>query len=481
MYPYRSCYVNFAGHLLNAYNPNVLHPGLMYRWSDSEWVGFIDMIADFGYNVFEFWLEPQFFCRAGLDSEYGRELARQMQIVIEQGHRRGVAVKLLAALSTVGADWHTHCPNDPVEWQEVRKLWGEWLRRFEGMGVVGIFPGDPGGCSRNGCTAETFIDKSLELSELVQRLQPGAILELGTWGSPFFGWGNIQGPAGWKGEFIPSIQGTAWQFDAARAECAMRHLLKRLPDFPSTTQVAINLGFNPDGDPDVLERAQDARPWAREIAKTNRIVTWDFSLTEGENAIFPHYRFSRLYTQRRREHEAAPYNGGICFTMTPRLNQLSLYQAAQSMIAPERDPASVTRGFYTKLWGERAGELAEVLPVFEVYQDWGNHEKIKISKTDFHQAMLRGVEILEKCSAGAMADRPFSPDPETYRQELIFFFKIFRDLSAPRADFDALRSVYWKRVYAIYDHLPDHVDPRPKANTDRLIDFFRRPTWEEKS
>jgi hypothetical protein len=481
VYNYRSCYVNFAGHLLNAYNPNVLHPGLRYRWSDTDWGRFVDMIADFGYNVFEFWLEPQFFCRAGLESDYGRELGRQMQRVIDQGHRRGVAVKMLAALSTVGLDWHTHCPNDPVEWHEVQMLWGEWLRRFEGLGVIGIFPGDPGGCSRNGCTAETFIDKSLELAELIQRLQPGAILELGTWGSPFFGWGNIQGPAGWRGEFIQSIQGTAWKFDAARAERAMRHLLKRLPDFPSTTQVAINLGFNPDGDPDVPERAQDARPWAREIAKTNRIVTWDFSLTEGENAIFPHYRFSRLYSQRRREQEAAPYDGGICFTMTPRLNQLSLYQAAQSMIAPERDPATVTRGFYTKLWGERAGELAEVLPVFEVYQDWGNHEKIKISKPDFYQAMLRGVEILKNCSATSPTDMPFFPDAETYRQELIFFFQIFRDLSTPRADFDALRSVYWKRVYAIYDHLPDHVDPRPKANTDRLIDFFRRPDWEESS
>jgi hypothetical protein len=105
VYNYRSCYVNFAGHLLNAYNPNVLHPGLRYRWSDTDWGRFVDMIADFGYNVFEFWLEPQFFCRAGLESDYGRELGRQMQRVIDQGHRRGVAVKMLAALSTVGLEY----------------------------------------------------------------------------------------------------------------------------------------------------------------------------------------------------------------------------------------------------------------------------------------------------------------------------------------------------------------------------------------
>jgi hypothetical protein len=481
VYTYRSCYVNFAGHLLNAYNPNMLHPRLPHRWSDAVWVRFVDMIAGFGFNVFEFWLEPQFFCRAGLDSDYGRELARQMQVVMERGRERGVAVKLLAALSTVGPDWHTHCPNDPAEWREVLALWGEWLQRFEGLGVVGIFPGDPGGCSRNGCMAETFIDKAQELAELVQRLQPRAMLELGTWGCPFFGWGNIQGPPDWRGEFIPSIQGTAWQFDAERAERAMRHLLKRLPDFPPTTQVAINLGFNPDGDPDVPERAQDARPWAREIAKTHRIVTWDFSLTEGENGIFPHYRFNRLYAQRRREQAAAPYDGGICFTMTPRLNQLSLYQSAQSMIAPTRDPAEVTRHFYTRLWGEGAGELADVLPVFEVYPEWGNYEKIHLGKSEFHRAMGRGLAILEGCRTSAQTDFPFFSDPETYRQELIFFFTLFRDLSAPGADYDALHSVYWNRVYAIYDHLPDHVDPRPKANTDRLINFFRQADWEGKS
>lgn len=480
MFSHRSCYVNFAGHLLNAYNPNLIHPGLMYRWSDAEWSRFVDQIAAFGFNVFEFWLEPHFFCPAGLTGEAGRDLARQMRVVIEQGHRRGVSVKLLAALSTVGPDWHTHCPNDPAEWREVRGLWAEWLRRLDGLGMVGIFPGDPGGCSRNGCTAETFIDKALELTELVQRLQPQAVLEVGTWGSPFFGWGNIQGPPGWRGEFIPSIQGTAWQFNAARADRAMRHLLKRLPEFPPSTQVAINLGFNPDGDPDVPESAQDARPWAREIARTHRIATWDFSLTEGENAIFPHYRFGRLYAQRRRELQAAPYTGAICFTMTPRLNLLSLYQAAQSMLDPARDPTAVTREFYTRLWGADAAALAEVLPAFEVYPDWGNYESISIGKADFNQAMRRGVSILMDCRLDSPSGAAFAVDADRYRWELLFFFKLFRDLSAPGADYDALRKKYWNRVYAIYDHVPDHVDPRPKANTDRLIDFFRQAEWKVK-
>jgi len=38
---------------------------------------------------------------------------------------------------------------------------------------------------------------------------------------------------------------------------------------------------------------------------------WDFSLTEGENAVYPHYRFARLFARRQEERAAAPYSGGI--------------------------------------------------------------------------------------------------------------------------------------------------------------------------
>jgi len=41
----RSCYVNFAEHLLNAYSPNVASPVEMYRWTDADWFRFVDQIA----------------------------------------------------------------------------------------------------------------------------------------------------------------------------------------------------------------------------------------------------------------------------------------------------------------------------------------------------------------------------------------------------------------------------------------------------
>ena len=470
----RICYINFASHLLNAYNPNMMHVGLPYRWTDAGWFRFIDMIADFGFNTFEFWLEPRLFCREGLASDYGAEFTRQINAVIDYAHGHTIDVEMLVGLATSGSDWRTLCPNEPDEWAETQYLWDAWTRRFPGLGVVGIFPGDPGACSRNGCTAETYIDRSIDVAHLVKRNLPGCEIEFGTWGPPFFGWGNLQFPEGWRGEFIQDLQHTAWDFDKARADRSMNHLLQRLPDFPTDTAVAINMGFNSDGNP---TGDQDARPWAREIAKTHRILTWDFSLTEGENAIFPHYRFARLFQRRHEEREAAPYSGGICFTMTPLLNQLSLYESAQSFLAPGADPnadhAALAERFYTRLFGPSGRELAHLLPLMEMIPDWGHYVAVSLPRAGLHARMADLSDLLRSLDGHENPSAPFHPSLPDYRRELLFFAEMFRDLSAPSPDYDALRQRYWQRVYAIYDQLPRHVDPRPHAATDHLIQFFR--------
>jgi hypothetical protein len=467
----RSCYINFAEHLLNAYNPNMTAPPDLYRWLDEDWRRFIDMIAGFGFNLFEFWLTPRLFSPSALDKPFAREFARQMNGIIEHARARGVGVKMLCILNTVGDDWHAHCPNDKEEWAELLSLWTVWLQRLPGLAVVGLFPGDPGGCSRNGCTARTFIDASLRLSQIIRRHQPGAAVEIGTWGPPFWGWGVMEGPPGWSGQFHQEYQHTGWRFDPARADDAMEYLLRRLPEFPPDTRVAINLAFNGDGNPDADGGAQDARPWARRIAQTHPIVTWDFSLTEGENAILPHYRFERLFAQRRREREAAPYAGGICYTMTPRLNQLSLFQAAQSFVQPDADPIQLTRQFLCGVLGPAAEPLAEALPLFEIIPDWGNYQRIDLARPEFHRIMRESAELLRSLTP-RQSPWPFHPSPAEFQAELRFFFELFRDLSDQRPDFDELRQRYWQRVYAIYDHLPKHVDPRPREATDRLIGFF---------
>jgi hypothetical protein len=471
MHPRVIYYNNFASHLLNAYNPNMYHPGLPHRWSDEDWFGLVDMIASFGFNVFEFWLEPRLFCREALETEACREFQRQMTSVIDHAHARGVQSEMIIAIATVGEDWRTLCPNVREDWQEIEFLWDTWTRRFPRIDLVGIFPGDPGACSRNGCTAETYIDKSVEVSRIIRRNLPQAQVEFNTWGPPFFGWGNIRMPPGSRGEFIPADQGTAWTFSKERADRAMAHLIRRLPDFPTDTVVSINLGFNGDGNP---TGEQDARPWAREIARTRPILTWDFSLTEGENAIYPHYRFERLYQRRREERDAAPYQGGICFTMTPRLNQLSLYEAAQSFRSPDADPRQVAGDFFEAIFGPGSREMVDHYQLFEVIPDWGSYGAVRIPRSIYHRLMNELVEMLRGLHPRPSPGLMLHPSPATYRDELLFFARLFAELSGPSPDYAALKQRYWDRVYRIYDELPDHVDPRPRHAKDRLVKHFAR-------
>jgi hypothetical protein len=379
---------------------------------------------------------------------------------------------MLVSLATSGSDWRTLCPNVPEEWAEILYLWDAWTRRFRGLTIVDIFPGDPGACSRNGCTAETYIDRSVDISHLVKRNLPSAGVEFGTWGPPFFGWGNLRTPPGRRGEFVAADQHIAWDFDKSRADRSMEHLLRRLPDFPPDTAVAVNLGFNSEAK---LTPAQDARPWANEIARTHRILTWDASLTEGENGIFPHYRFGPLFQRRQEERAAAPYSGGICFTITPRLNQLSLYESAQSFLNPAADHAELAAGFCERLFGPPARELARQMPYFEIISPGGQYQftQLGVARADYHRKMGEVIELLRSLEGHERTEVPFHPALPDYRAELLFFARLFADLSAPSPDYDALRQRYWERVYAIYDHLPRHVDPRPHAATERLIGFFK--------
>ncbi|MHC4884534.1 MAG: hypothetical protein ACYTGH_05555 [Planctomycetota bacterium] len=481
----RIYYNNFAGHLLNSYNPNMLHLELIYRWSDEDWFRTVDMVKGFGFTHMEFWLVPRLFCREGLTSDFGQEFIRQMSRVTGYGKSKGLPVIALCSLATVGSDWKTLCPNCEDEWAEIRFLWDAWTKALPDLGGVEIFPGDPGACSRNGCTAETYIDRSVDIASLVTDNLKDASVLFNTWGPPFFGWGNLKGPEGWAGEFIQSYQHTAWDFDAARSERAMNHLLQRLPDFPAGTSVGINLAFNPDGNPQstcagffagdeegVPKCSEDARGWARRIAETHPIHTWDFSLTEGENAVIPHYRLKRLFERRREERSAAPYGGGICYTMSPQINPLSLAAAARSFIEPDADSDEFASDFYESIFGEGGRALIPYLHLFEVFRDWGCYVTIEESREEYHEKMGILVSLLEGL-AGEERSGVIYPEASEYRLELLFFAILFRDLSAPAPDYTLLRDRYWDRVYKIYDSLPEHVDPRPHQATESLIRRFR--------
>lgn len=466
----RIFYNNFAEHLLNRFNPNMTYPEKACRWSDSDWCGMMNMVADCGFNIFEFWLVPRLFCREALDSEYGKEFVRQIRVAADAAHKRGIKIEALCCLVTVGTDWKSYCPNCPEEWEEIRYLWKSWAERLDFVDIFSIFPGDPGCCSRNGCDAITYIDKSIEITHLIKSVRPNAEFDFNTWGPPFFGWGILKGPEGWQGEFLQDYQASAWEFHADRCRKSMEYLVNHAEDFAKPCSISINLGFNPDGIP---RGDEDGRPWAKRLAEKVPVQTWDFSLTEGENGIFPHYRFKRLFEQRKKEQAVGCYSGGICYTMTPFLNSLSFYESAKSFMNPDADENRIAREFYNKVFGNGAEELVEDLILFEIVPEWGNHVKLEISREEYHKRMMRFTERAAAWKGKLNGSFKIYPSAEYHRAGLEFFGGIFRDLSADNPDFDSIAKRYWDHVYAIYDTLPEHVDPRPKMAVKRLIGFFR--------
>ena len=474
-FTHRACYINFAEHLQNAWNPNLYYPGAPNQWSDNDWRGFFRMIAGFGFNVFEYWLPPTLMDRPTLaGAPVPVAFAERMRRVTVLAHEAGLKVKFIIAVNTIGPQWYFACPNDRAERQLVLDLWRHWLRELPDTDIVGIFPGDPGGCNRNGCTHETFVDLALELCGLIK-----AQVEVGTWGTPFTGWGNdLISPPGWDGNFKPLLQqklpGGAfahiWNGGPDRARAAMEYFLKRLPEFPESALVAINLGFSPDAD---AVMGGDARPWAREIAKQRAITTWDYSLSEGELVLYPHWRLPRLAARRREERAAAPYVGGMNYTMSPKLNYLTLFAAGQLFLDPTVDPDQLAAKFCAQVFGKEHAALGVLFEAFEVVPGWGHYPRRKWSKP-----VLRSTyrEIIDRLEAADVTTTTLVPDAERYRQDLLWFARQFLALAGDQPDRAQIKRDYWQKTFAIYNHIPMSVDERADQAATKFSQLLHEET-----
>lgn len=475
---HRSCYVNFAEHLQNSWNVNVLYPEAPNRWSQEDWRRFLTMVESFGFNCLEYWLVPTLFHAAALEGGgIYTEFAETMRQVNEIAHDLGLKTKYLCIVNTIGPEWYFACPRDPADKDMILRLWRHWARELAGTDIVGLFPGDPGGCNRNGCTHETYIDLALELTELIKQENPAAAVEIGTWGTPFWGWGSdmLELP-GWDGTFgmlqeaSREISEESWQWRGtpARAREAVAYLLRRLPDFPQDTLVAINLGFSPDGH---TTHGGDARPGAREIAKLRQITTWDYSLSEGELVCYPHWRLPRMAARRREEQSAAPYVGGMSYTMTPKLNLLTTYAAGRFFVNPAADPDLVSWDFCNQVFGEEHASLGELFEAFEVVEGWGHHPRRQWSKEVLLEKYEEIIERLEAADVSGCS-LPLFPDPETYRQELLWFARRFRELAGPEPDRERIRREYWDRALAIYEAIPMSADERAEDSARRFSEIL---------
>ncbi len=507
-FPMRICYVNFAEHLQNAFNPNVLFDTPVNRWTTAEWERFIDMASSFRYNIFEFWLVPTLFSPEALHGgKIQRQFVETINHVIAYAKRRGVAVHPIIA-NTAGQNWQTLCPNDPKERAELFALWDYWSRTMRGNEYMGIFPGDPGGCCRNGCTAETFVDMCLDLSKVLQRNNPGVKIEVASWGEPFAGWG------------VP-----LWTGDGKRAEKSMRYFLAKLPEFPPGMFASINQGFNPDCNPTSL--GNDGRPFAKEAAKTRPVLTWDYSVTEGEGTVSPRCRVRRMFQQRLAELAQGCYSGGICYTMAPKLNCLSIFCCAEAYWNPNLKPEGVLADFGRLVFGERRAAIGPLMEEFEVIPDWGYYAPFPYSPERLQKSMARLLPMLEGVSPESKSRLPLAPTMAEYRKSLSYYADLFQRLASValdleqarklalksghipasrrdllsladleetlaaagdfaeraalsavaarlrQADVAALRKGYAKTVYGIYDSgIPAPVDPRSGDATNNLFNLF---------
>jgi hypothetical protein len=512
--------MNFAEHLQNAYNPNVFFETEINRWSKADWERFIDMVSAARYNMFEFWIVPTLFGRS--NEQQSGKFVKTINDVITYAQRRGVSVHPIVPVNMLGAEWFYACPNDPKEKKRIVDAWDFWTKSVQGNDSWGIFPGDPGGCTRNGCTKETYIDLALELSAIIRRNNPGAAVEVGTWGEPIAGWG------------VP-----LWTVNREVAERSMEYLLKKLPEFPQGTFVSINRGFNPDANPEPIEADSqrevhgiafmrgggDGRSYAKRASALVPVLTWDYSVTEGEGTVSPRCRLRRMIETRKNERTDGCYSGGICYTMAPQIQCLSAFCAAETWWNPDRPAEEILSDFARWTFGDGNEEIGRLLEEFEVIPDWGYYAPFPYSAKRLHDSMIRLDGLLKKVDAKKPSRLPIAMSSERYHEALVFFMELFRDLSdvslsvdaleaalrktpfakdfpAPvslatvqgilashekfegrdplqsaadklsQLDIDILKKRYWNEVYGIYDHIVAPTDPRAGGAATALFNRF---------
>jgi hypothetical protein len=433
------------------------------------------MVKEFGYTCFEYWLVPTLYDTPALGGGgiYG-SFAQTMQEVNDIAHGLGLLTKYVCPPNTIGPSWYFACPNDPDDRKLILDLWRHWAKALDGTDIVGIFPGDPGGCNRNGCTHRTFLKLALDLVEVTIHENPGARIELGTWGTPFSGWGSdLRTVPNWDGTWemlldpafvTPETPVHIWNGQRDRAREAMEDLVRALPAFPTDVMVAINLGFSPDGN-DTM--GGDATEYAREISRTNQIVTWDYSLSEGELVTYPHWRLPRMAARRREELAAAPYAGGMNYTMSPKLNLLTLYAAGKLFSDPTSDPNTLSRNFAAQVFGEEHAAIGDLFEAFEVVDGWGHYPRREWSNSQLTAAFSEMIERLEAFDP-ASCTLPLFPDVSTYADDLLWFARSFREMASDAPDRQRIRQEFWSRSLSIYDAIPMSVDERAHEAANRF-------------
>ena len=406
-FPCRIYFHNFGEHMLDIFNVNLLYDVPFGRWTRAEWRSYLEMIAAMRYTTYEFWFPPTFFSSKALKTGHGskyNDFADTMRWVIDQAHELGIKVEILMDVNCTEAKWISLCPHIPEEHRTILALWSHWTKQLSNADGFSIMPGDVGGCHKNGCTHETFIDLCLEIIATT-RTNGSFTFEIASWGPPFFDWGVPAGAA-----------------TLERRKVAWAYFFKRLPDFPKGTVYSVNR----NGDINSIFSGAPKDPrWSNrevvdELRKSAPVISWDYYLTELEQATMPHYHVPAVL-QACQEEQQWGYSGGINNTMAPRLNVLTAFATAESFWNPNQTEGDVLRKFSDYVFG--SPETApKVFPyVAAVGQpDW---------KT-FHTRMKDATQILKSVEVPVLCKLFVAPDADQHRQNLLYYTSTYERLSS---------------------------------------------------
>ena len=159
------------------------------------------------------------------------------------------------------------------------------------------------------------------------------------------------------------------------------------------------------------------------------------------------------------ETETAPYYGAICYTMSPKLNQLMMYAAAQLMIDPTENTEKIAGRFTELVFGDR--EIGKLMKAFEIVPGWG-YEPTGLSRAGARNMLMELIGRLCKAE-GYLSQLPIFPSAEEYRQILLWHADNFVRMLGENPDREGIRKAYWEKALSIYDKVPKAVDERSEA------------------
>ena len=93
---------------------------------------------------------------------------------------------------------------------------------------------------------------------------------------------------------------------------------------------------------------------------------------------------------------------------------------------------------------------------------WGHYPRRRWSREVLaaqYQEMIERLEAADVSGCGL----PLFPDPETYRQDLLWFARRFLEMAGPSPDRERIRREYWSKSLAIYDVIRMSADERAES------------------